>query len=97
MSAITAGRPVTSYGPVKTWSDGFGRWYASVPGDSADPRRRAREAIRRELAARDELGSGARVRVERAPDYWHETEDTDARPVFREAVEPVSAPWLVLG
>lgn len=71
-------------GRVKTWADGFGRWYAAVPGDLADPRRRARDAIRRELASREDLAAGHVVRVERAPAEWHTTTDPDARPVYRE-------------
>lgn len=68
---------------VKTFADGFGRWYAAVPGDLANPRRTAREAIRRELAARGEIGAGAVVRVEPAPDHWLTT-DRSSRPVYRE-------------
>lgn len=83
---ITSRAAVTSYGAVKTWADGFGRWYASVPGDCADPRRRARDAIRRELEARDAIGNGVPVRVERAPVEWHTTDNPDARPVYRERV-----------
>lgn len=75
---MTAGR-------VRTWADGFGRWYAAVPGDLANPRRTAREAIRRELADRGEIGPGAVVRVEPAPDQWLTT-DRASRPVYREAV-----------
>lgn len=76
---MTAGR-------VRTWADGFGRWYAAVPGDLANPRRTAREAIRRELAARGEIHPGHRVRVEEAPADWLTT-DRASRPVFREAVQ----------
>lgn len=72
-------------GAVSTWADGFGRWYAAVPGDRPDPRRTAREAIRRELAAREELPAGYVVRVEPAPDHWLTT-DRASRPVFRESV-----------
>ena len=71
---------------VKTWADGFGRWYAAVAGDAPDPRRVAREAIRAELLARGELGQGARVRVTEAPDHWLTT-DRNLRPVFMEAGE----------
>lgn len=70
-------------GRVRTWADGFGRWYAAVPGDLADPRRTAREAIRRELSDRGAIGAGHVVRVEPAPDHWLTT-DRAARPVFRE-------------
>lgn len=68
---------------VKTWADGFGRWYASVPGDSRDPRRVAREAIRRELEQRGQLGQGYRVRIVPAPDHWLTT-DRKLRPVYME-------------
>lgn len=78
---MIAGR-MTS-GRVHTYADGFGRWYAAVPGDLADPRRTAREAIRRELAEREALAPGHVVRVEPAPDHWLTT-DRAARPVFRE-------------
>lgn len=77
-------RHATVRGAVAVWSDGWGRFYAAVPGDRPDPRRAARDAIRRELAARDAIGTGHRVRVERAPVEWHTTTDVDARPVFRE-------------
>lgn len=69
---------------VHTWADGFGRWYAAVPGDRADPRRTAREAIRRELTAREGDLGAYQVRVEEAPDEWLSTERA-LRPVFREA------------
>lgn len=85
--AIAGGTPVTTYGDVKTWADGFGRWYAAVPGDCPDPRRRARDAIRRELVSRDAIGAGVSVRVERAPDEWHTTADPNARPVYREVTD----------
>jgi hypothetical protein len=75
---------------VKTWADGFGRWYASVPGDAKDPRRMAREAIRRELEARGELGQGYRVRIMPAPDYWLTT-DRALRPVFMEVMQTGTA------
>jgi hypothetical protein len=70
---------------VRTWADGFGRWYAAAPGDLADPRRAAHRAIRAELEARGELSPGGRLRLERAPDHWHTTTDPDLRPVYREA------------
>lgn len=76
--------PVMRAGRVKTFADGFGRWYAAVPGDRPNPRRAAREAIRRELADRDQLAPGYVVRVERAPAEWHTTSDLDSRPVYRE-------------
>lgn len=69
---------------VETFADGFGRWYAAVPGDVANPRRTAREAIRRELVARDAIGAGCRVRVEPAPEYWL-TAARELRPVYRES------------
>ena len=69
---------------VSTWADGFGRFYAAVPGDRPDPRRVARDAIRKELSARGEIGAGHVVRIEPAPREWHTTSDISARPVFRE-------------
>lgn len=75
--------PVMRAGRVKTWADGFGRWYAAVPGDLANPRRTAREAIRRELAAREDLPRGYVVHVEPAPAEWLTT-DRESRPVYRE-------------
>jgi hypothetical protein len=71
---------------VHTWADGYGRWYASVPGDVANPRRTAREAIRRELEERGEIGQGHRVSVEEAPDYWLTQLSREIRPVYRERV-----------
>lgn len=68
---------------VKTWADGFGRWYAAVPGDHPSPRRLAREAIRRELEERGEIGPGYRIRLAEAPDQWLTT-SREARPVFME-------------
>ncbi|KOV84748.1 hypothetical protein [Nocardia sp. NRRL S-836] len=60
---------------VSTWADDFGRWHALVR--FAEPlgrdalernadrvRRRARRAIRRELAARDAVGPGWQCRVQ---------------------------------
>lgn len=75
---MTAGR-------VHTFADGFGRWYAAVPGDLANPRRTAREAIRRELTERGAIGPGYVVRVEPAPDHWLTT-DRASRPVYREVM-----------
>lgn len=69
---------------VRTFADGFGRWYAAVPGDCPDPRRRARDAIRRELTARGDIGPGHVIRLERAPVEWHTTSNPDDRPVYRE-------------
>ena len=71
---------------VRTWADGFGRWYAAVPGYRKNPRRVARNAIRRELVARGDVGIGYRVRVEPAPDYWLTTTRAE-RPVFRELTD----------
>jgi hypothetical protein len=67
---------------IKTWADGFGRWYAAVPGDLKDPRGAARRAIRAELKARGDTPPV--LRVEPAPDHWLTT-DRSTRPVFREA------------
>lgn len=58
---------------IRTWADGFGRWYAEVTlgtaqdagnFDSTNLRSAARRAIRRELASRGDLGDGYSVRVE---------------------------------
>lgn len=61
---------------VRTWADGFGRWYAEVP-DTPHAAHVARAAIKAELSARDELGS-APLYLERAPEYgpnvWRETD-----------------------
>lgn len=85
MAAMTAGTEQPRGSEVTTWADGFGRWYAAVPGYRKHPRRVAREAIRRELAARGEIGAGSVVRVEDAPDYWLTTARAE-RPVYREAI-----------
>lgn len=47
---------------VRTWADGFGRWYAEVPNTDDAPAVALR-AIRSELKARQDLGH-YRVRVE---------------------------------
>lgn len=71
---------------IHTWADGFGRWYAAVPGDYANPRAAARRAIRKELAARGEIQVLSHpTRLEEAPDHWLTT-DRATRPVFREAL-----------
>jgi hypothetical protein len=75
---------------VHTWADGFGRWYASVPGDVANPRRTARDAIRRELEERGEIHAGFRVCLEEAPDYWLTQTSREIRPVFRERLQVMS-------
>lgn len=73
---------------IHTFADGYGRWYAAVPGDLKDPRGAARRAIRRELEAREEIRSADyRVEVEEAPDEWLTT-DRASRPVFRERTRP---------
>lgn len=81
---MTAERTINPRTRVATWSDGFGRWYAAVPGDMADPRRVARNAIRRQLEMRQTLPAGYAVRVEPAPDHWLTT-DRESRPVYMEA------------
>lgn len=81
--ASPASRP---YASTSTWADGFGVWYAAVPGYLLDPRRAARNAIRRELVERHDMPAGHRVRVEPAPDHWLTTA-RKLRPVFREVVE----------
>lgn len=86
MGSMIAGTEQGKASAVRTWADGFGRWYAAVPGDRPNPRRVAREAIRRELTARGEIGIGAVVRIEEAPDYWLTT-DRAERPVYREATD----------
>lgn len=68
---------------VNTFTDGFGRWYAAVPGDLKDPRAAARRAIKRELEERGDIGPGFRLQIEEAPDHWLTT-DRASRPVFRE-------------
>lgn len=48
---------------VRTWADGFGRWYAEVP-DTDDAPKVAREAVAHELDIRGETGLGYRADVE---------------------------------
>lgn len=49
---------------VRTWADGFGRWYAEVPATTDHPERVAADAIAAELDARSERHAGWRVTVE---------------------------------
>lgn len=65
-------------GRVRTWADGYGRWYALVPDEPA-AMAVARQAIRSELMERE----GPQVAipgVERVPDY-----DERGRVAYREA------------
>lgn len=62
--------PAYGLSTVRTWADGFGRWYAAVPAQRMAPRYAAANAILAELDARGEIGEGFTLRLEEAPQEW---------------------------
>lgn len=65
-------------GQIRTWADGFGRWYAEVSAHAAAPKPTAVGAIWHELRQRSN-DVPPRPVVERAPEY-----DKPGRVVYRE-------------
>lgn len=67
---------------VRTWADGFGRWYAEVPANDPSPYDTAVEAIGHELDIRGDRGPDYGLRLETG---YAPHDPTDAVIVYREA------------